>query len=417
MRPHTTWSLACLASFACLLLPGRAALAEDDAPPGWTTTVKRLEGSERRLWYLALVSHETSRHVTLVVSPVCRVGQEGRGIDGERIERSESGDLHQIALWAEQLRRDAEGWKRPSLRDRPPASAHVVGVVRSVTGETTVGNAEHGGGRLTVGDLLFVEDVLSVARDGVVGFELLGPEDLWHHRWTRVELVCGHGARVGLRRTSDTLLTHLHEGDLLGRAFSDGVRIRTNRATYAPDDDAAFLLAAGGSTPSELTTVVPRFERLDVRSGTVVVESATAKASVGGGSALAVAADGQQAVTVLDEDRWAQVALREPTCTREQALRTVARAHGIWRGEPRNASITLGDDGRWHSYERHPGRSEKKAGSWEPRPGNLVEFTYVWTPHRSKTPKTDMFRYLLDGDGLVRLRPGGQVFIHQPPGD
>jgi len=49
-----------------------------------------------------------------------------------------------------------------------------------------------------------------------------------------------------------------------------------------------------------------------------------------------------------------------------------------------------------------------------PRPGGLLELSYVWTPHRSKTQKTDTFRYVLDGDALVRLRPGGQVFLKQP---
>ena len=174
---------------------------------------------------------------------------------------------------------------------------------------------------------------------------------------------------MGLRGGSDAPSAHVHAGDVFVRAFGDGVRVRTDRATYAPEAEAAFLLAAGGTTPSEPTTVVPVLERLDVRSGAVVVESAATKASVGGGSALAVARDGEQAVAVLDEARWTRLAPQEPTCTPDQALRLVARVRGVWRGEPRNASITVGDDGRWHGYERHPGRSETKAGSWEPRPG------------------------------------------------
>ncbi len=393
-------------AFLALLLPlAVPAAAEELEPPGWTTTVKRLEGSERRLWHLALVSHESSRHVTLVVAPVSQAGQEGAGGDGERVERSETGDLHQIARWAEQLRKDAEGWKRPSLRDRPSASSHVIGVVRAVTGRATVQNAEHGGGRLAVGDLLFVEDVLACEGDAVLCVELMGKETLWHHRSLEAELAFGSGARVGLRQASDELLVHVHEGTATGTTSADDLRLRTDRTTYAPDVDAAFLLTC--KTP----------ERLDVRTGFVVVGSEGAKATVAGGSALAIAEDGSRTVAVLDEARWEKLAPQEPACTRTEALRLVERVRGQWRGQPLNASITLNDDGRWRSYERHTGRSVNKGGAWEPRPGGIVELTYVWTPHRGKTQKTDLYRYLLDGNALVRLRPGGAVFLHKTPGN
>ena len=106
---------------------GAMAKAGEEAAPGWTTTVRKLEGSERRLWYLALVTHESSRHVTLIVAPVSTIGKLAG--EGERVERSRTGDLQQITSGAEKLRKDAEGWKRPSLRDRPSASAHVIGSV------------------------------------------------------------------------------------------------------------------------------------------------------------------------------------------------------------------------------------------------------------------------------------------------
>jgi len=405
---HAT--LPCLALLLFSVLP--QAFAEE-TPPGWTTTVKRLEGSQRRLWYLALVTHESSRHVTLVVAPVSAAGTEGAGVDGENIDRSESGDLHQIARWAEQLRKEAEGWKRPSLRDRPPASPHVIGVVRSVASGTTVENAEHGGGRVRVGDLLFVEDVLSLAREGVVGVELLGPEDKWHHRWTKAELVFAHGARVGLRGSSEALSVHLHQGAVLGAAWTDDLRVRTPEVICAPDKEARFYVS-GAVERGESAGQVPAIQRVDVRSGLVLVEREDAKTSVAAGSTLSIAPDGTLRITPLAGASWDRSVPQETPCARDEALRLVARVHGHWRGQPLNASITLGDDGRWRSYERQPGRSVNKGGAWEPRPGGLLELSYVWTPYRSKTQKTDTFRYLLDGNALVRLRPGGQVFLKQP---
>lgn len=400
--------------FVLLLCGAGTGRAGDETPPGWTTTVRRLDGSARRLWYLALVTHEGSRHVTLLVAPVSAAGHEVEGLDDARIERSESGDLHQIAAWAEALRRDAEGWKRPSLRDRPAASPHVIGVVRCSAPATRVENAEHGGGPLAVGDLLFVEDVLSVPEGGVVGLDLLGPEDRWHHRWSRAELVLGRGARLGLRGTSEQLRVHVHAGDVRASAWSDGLRIHTAGAVYAPDEDTTCLVSIGGPAPQARGAETPYAERLDVQAGTVVVEDAGSPATVAGGTSLVVRSDGARRILPLDAPRFQETAPRERLCTRDQALALVARVHGFWQGEPRSASVRIDDDGRWSSYERFTGRSEKKGGSWEPRPGGLVELTYVWTPHRSKAVRTDTFRYLLDGDALVRLRPGGQVFLRKP---
>lgn len=402
--------------FLALLLP-LAAAAEEDVPPGWTTTVQRLDGSERRPWYLALVSHASSRHVTLLVAPVSEAGKEGQGIAGESVERSESGDLHQISRWAEQLRKEAEGWKRPSLRQRPPASSHVIGVVRSVAASVTAQNAEHGGGPLKAGDLLFVEDVLTCAAEGVVGIELMGKEDRWFHRWSKAELICGDGARVGLRGTSEAIVLHVHQGTLLATTLTDGLHIRTAHTDIAPDDDTRLLVTVGKVRRSGTGSGSTTAERIAVRAGNVVVEGEATKASVAGGSVLEVAPDGAHRVAPLDEAGWAAAAPQEPAATRDEALRLVVRVQGHWRGQPRNASITLGDDGRWRSYERQTGRSVNKAGAWEPRPGGILELTYVWTPHRSKTTRTDVFRYVLEGDALVRLRPGGAVFLLPPSGN
>lgn len=396
--------LLLLVCFVALLLPRAIpADAEDDTPPGWTTTVKQLEGSERRLWHLVLVTDESSRHVTLVVAPVSQAREEGTDDEGMHVERSESGDLHQIALWAERLRKDAEGWKRPSLRDRPPASSHVIGVVRSVEGRATVQNAEHGDGHLEAGDLLFVEDILACTKDGSLGVELLGKENLWHQRRLVATLTFGGGARIGLRVRNDALLVHVHEGTVAGTTSTDSLRLQTDHATYAPDTGAEYLL----------TCEAP--ERLDVRTGPVVVVGESSKVEVLNGSSLAFSEDGSHTLAVLDEARWERVAPVARPCARSEALRLVSRLCGTWLGQPRNKRIILGDDGRWRSYERLSGHSVNKGGAWEPRPGGVVELTYVWTPHRSTTPRTDVYRYLLEGNALVKLRPGGVVFQRTTP--
>ncbi len=383
------------------------ARAEEQAslrePTGWKATVTRLEGSERQLWHLALVFHEGVQEVTLVVTPCAQAGSEGAGIEAERIERSASGDLHQIALWAERLRKDAEGWKRPSLRDRPPASAHVIGVVRSVEGKAAVENAEHGGKDLVVGDLLFVEDLLRADASGTLAIELLGKEGVWERRFRAAELIFGAGAKVGLRKGEGDWDVHLHAGDAMGVTHADGIRLHTDAGvpatTYAPGKDAAFLLTRKPT------------DRLDVRTGQVAVQWGATSTAVGEGAALTLARDAAPTVSVADLARWTELAPKERACTRAEALSLVERIQGSWRGEPRNTMLTLIDDGRWRTYERQPGRSVNQGGSWEPLPGNIVALTYVWTPHRSRTKRTDVYRYLVDGASIRQLVPGGPVLL------
>ena len=388
---------------ALLGAPARAGEAADapgsEAPVGWTVARQTLDGDERRPWYLALVFHKTPKVVTLVLAPAASAGNEGRGIDVERIERSAIGDRHQIARWAERLRMEAEGWRRPSLRDRPPASAHVIGMVGVVRGEARVENAEHGGRMLGVGDFLFVEDVISTAPGAVVGVELVGAENLWHYRTSVAELRLGEHAKVGLRGTRDALRIHVHRGAVEGRTRERPISLRTASVEYAVGPDATFLLVAGDE------------DQLALREGTVQVSHAGAVSTLVGGSSLAVETSGAQRVLPLDEAAWRKAMPPAEACPRDEALRMVDRLQGTWRGQQLNAQLTLSDDGQWTSYERQPGRSITKGGSWEPLPGGLVQLTYVWTPHRSSTPTTEVYRYVLDGKVLRRLVPGGPVYL------
>lgn len=372
---------------------------ETDEPLGWTVSVRRLDGSERRLWYLALVFHKTPKVVTLVVAPAATAGDEGAGIDVERIERSAVGDLHQITAWAERLCNDAQGWKRPSLRDRPPASPHVIGVVRARSDNVRVENAEHGGADLKVGDCLFVEDVLLGPDIASFTVELLGQETLWHTRTVLAELTATRGARLGLRRTGDALGVILHHGVLEGVTRTGSLPVRTDRAEYAVGTDTTFRLTRGAD------------DRLDIRQGTVQAAHAGVTSTVAGGSTLVIHAGGDRRILPFDEAVWRDTPPAAESLARNEALRVVARLVGTWRGQPLNAQLTLGDDGQWRSYERQSGRSVNKAGSWEPRPGGLVELTHVWTPHRSTVPRTDVYRYVLDGNVLRRLVPGGPLYL------
>ncbi len=367
--------------------------------PGWTVSLRTLDGGERHTWYLALVFHKTPKVVTLVVAPAATAGDEGAGIDVERIERSTTGDFHQITAWAEQLRTDAEGWKRPSLRARPPASPHVIGVLRTRAGSVRVENAEHGGGPVEVGDFLFVEDVLSAGDESAFQVELFGGENLWHFRTVLAALSGGPASKIGLRGTSDALRVHLHGGAIEGRTRSKSLHVLTDRADYAAGPETTFRLAHTDE------------DRLDIRQGTVQATQGGVTSTAIGGSSLTVESGGGQRVLPLDDASWGATSNGTRACTREEARRLVARLHGTWRGQPLNAQLTLGDDGQWRSYERQSGRSVNKAGSWEPRPGGLVELTHVWTPHRSKVSRTDVYRYVLDGEVLRRLVPGGPVYL------
>ena len=369
----------------------------DDPPEGWRVTLRRLEGSERRPWYLALVFHKTPKVCTMIVAPADTAGGEGEGIDVERIERSATGDLHQIAGWAEWLRQEAEGWRRPSLRERPPASAHVIGVVRAVQGGVSVENAEHGGDALAVGDFVFVEDVVSGGRG--FALELVGPENNYHFRTGLAALRCPAQSKIGLRGTSQALRIHLHEGVLEGRTEGSGLTVVTDEAEYGAGPESVFLLRRKGD------------ERLDLRDGTVLLKRDGTSTTLAGGAAVELGTGAEQRIRPLDEPRWMELLPDEPACTRDEALRIVERACGSWQAQQLNGRITLRDDGTWTSYERHPGRSVNKGGSWEPRPGGLLELTHVWTPHRSKTARTDVYRYLLDGDVLRRLVPAGAVYL------